>query len=77
MLIPETLSNIHPRDTLHYGKSVSRERLNAWIGLCGNGDLAGPYFFEGDLNGESYLEMFNHFVIPQLSLTYIFDFNRF
>ena len=60
----------------HSDKSVSREKLNVWIGLCGNGTLVGPQFSEGNLSGESYLEMLNHFVIGQLSLTYLFNFNH-
>ena len=39
---------------------------SVWVGLCGNGALSGPFFFEGNVNGENYLQMLNGEVFPQL-----------
>ena len=47
-----------------------------WVGLCGNGSLLGPYFYENNVTGDSYLQMLNRMVIPQLALEYMVDFNR-
>ena len=35
----------------------SRERLTIWVGLCGNGELIGPVFFDRSVFGPSYLQM--------------------
>lgn len=37
-----------------------------WAGVIG-GHVIGPYFFEGNVTGESYLAMLQNFVIPQLN----------
>ena len=29
-------------------------------------NLIGPYFFDGNINGQAYLEMLNNFVLPQV-----------
>ena len=60
----------------NYDKNASREKLTVWIGLCGNGSVLGPYFFENNVTGERYLEMLNVMAIPQLSLEYMMEFNR-
>jgi len=52
-----------------YEKPKSREKVSVWVGLCGDGGLIGPYFFQGNVNGASYLEMLNNYVIPELSFT--------
>ena len=31
----------------------SRQKFTAFCGMCGNGILLGPYFFEGKLMGET------------------------
>ena len=36
-------------------------------GLCGNGLLMGPIFFEGNTNGQVYLDMINDNVVPILA----------
>jgi hypothetical protein len=46
-----------------------------WIGLCGNGRLIGQFFFERNVNGEAYLEMFNVRVVPALAEHYILQTN--
>lgn len=38
----------------------------AWAGIINN-DLIGPYFFQGNVDAEAYLEMLNNFVLPELN----------
>jgi hypothetical protein len=45
----------------------SREKLHVWIGLCGNGELIGPYFFNRNVNGRTYGDMLTQFVFPAIS----------
>ena len=49
-----------------YERNESRARITVWVGLCGNGKLIGPFFFEGSVNGVKYLEMLNEKVFPKL-----------
>ena len=54
----------HPE--FNYDVNFSREKVNVWAGLCGNGLLLGPFFFERNLNGIGYLQILNEQVIPEL-----------
>ena len=56
----------HPPPDFHYTRNESRKRITAWVGLCGDGSLIGPYFFEGSVNGQNYLVMLNEEIFPQL-----------
>ena len=38
-----------------FSKSMSKEKLSVSIGLCENGELIGPFFFKGNVNGEACL----------------------
>ena len=60
----------------NYDIPESREKLTVWIGLCGEGTLIGPYFFAGNVNGQSYLQLLNQMVIPELALNHWLDFNQ-
>ena len=40
-----------------YAVPESRERLTVRVGLCGNGELIGPVFFDRSVSGPSYLQM--------------------
>ena len=42
-----------------YELSASREKRTVWMGLCGNGSVIGPIFFERNQNGAAYLQMLN------------------
>ena len=44
----------------------SRAKLTVWVGLCGNGDILGPYFFERNVDGIAYLQMLLENVFPML-----------
>ena len=41
----------------HYDVNDSRQKLTAWVELCGNGNMLGPFFFDGNVNGQSYLNL--------------------
>ena len=47
-----------------------RHKVTVWAGLCGDGRIIGPYFFEGNVNGQAYLQMIDDFVIPELVANY-------
>ena len=53
----------NPRDFFFDANSSN---LTAWAGLCGNGVIVGPYFFEGNVNGIANLTMLNEKIIPTL-----------
>ena len=40
--------------------------MSVWMGLSGSGHLIGPFFYEGNLNGNAYLQMLNEEIIPRL-----------
>lgn len=42
-----------------------RQKLNVWAGILGN-RLVGPFFIEGNLNGELYLEMLQKLIVPAM-----------
>ena len=50
-----------PAEDFVYDKPSSGEKLIVWIGLVRN-NLIGPFFFDGNVNGQTYLEMLNNFV---------------
>lgn len=39
--------------------------VHVWIGICSQG-LVGPFFFEGNINADSYLNMLQEQIIPAL-----------
>ena len=47
-----------------YQVSESQEKRAVWVGLCGDGSLIGPYFFESNVTGLAYVEMSNEKVFP-------------
>ena len=40
--------------------------MSVWTGLSGSGHIIGPFFYEGNLNGNAYLQMLNEEIIPRL-----------
>ena len=50
----------------NYDVSCSRQKWTVWLGLCGSGQVIGPFFFERSVNGINYLQMINTDVLPQL-----------
>lgn len=59
----------------HYDVPHTREKLTVWAALCGNGSVLGPHFFDGNVNGDTYLNMIEALVIPEMND--IFNFNLF
>ena len=59
------------RPDFTYERDNSRQKLTVWVGLCGNGSLIGPYFFEGSVTGRKYLEMLNNYVFQTIAASYL------
>ncbi|KAF2368238.1 Protein of unknown function DUF4817 [Trinorchestia longiramus] len=51
------LSSNNPPEENVFEKSIRREKLSVWAGLCGSGNVIGPIFYDENLTGEIYLEM--------------------
>ena len=52
----------------YYNVNDSRQKLTAWVGLCRNGDMLGPFFFSGNVNEQSYLNLLNDEVVPLMTV---------
>ena len=50
----------------NYEVNISRDKLTVWIGLCGNGQIIGQFFFERNVTGQVYLQMIDNDVVSQL-----------
>ena len=63
----------------HYNVNDSRQKLTVWVGLFRNGEMLGPFFFDGNVNGQSYLNLLNVEVIPSMTVLFQDQFheNRF
>lgn len=59
----------------YFDRNNSREKVTAWAGLCGNGDIMGPFFFDENVTGARYLNMINDDLVPDLMQH--FNFNIF
>ena len=44
-----------------------------WAGLCGNGTIIGPFFFDVNINGQTYLNVINEEIVPQMQMHFQFD----
>ena len=53
-----------------YQVSESREKRTVWIGLCVDGSLIGPFFFDSNVTGLAYLEMLNEKVFSTVLGTF-------
>ncbi|KAF2368177.1 Protein of unknown function DUF4817 [Trinorchestia longiramus] len=53
----------------NFNVGISREKVSVWIGLCGNGHVIGPYFYNNNLNGGKYLDLTNNRIVPRLQET--------
>ena len=45
--------------------SNNQPGITVWVALCSMG-VIGPYFFEGNVKGDNYLEMLTTYLVPQL-----------
>jgi len=50
---------------VHVGKAVNLPVVYVWCGLSARG-LIGPFFFEGTVTGEAYLEMLRSSILPAI-----------
>ena len=64
-IMQRKMENIH----FNFDKNSSRQKLSVWAGVCGNGTLLGPFFFERNVTGQANLEILN-IIIPALLRTY-------
>ncbi|KAF2355721.1 hypothetical protein FHG87_013524 [Trinorchestia longiramus] len=71
---PETQEN-NPSEW-NFEKSICQDKLSLWIGLCGNGSLVGPLFYDNNLTGVAYLNLINEAIVPELRYIYANQFNR-
>ena len=60
---------------LNYDVISSYQKIIAWWGLRGNGSFLGPFFFNNNVNGMSYLEILNEEILPTLVLLFPDKFN--
>ncbi|KAF2365476.1 hypothetical protein FHG87_003760 [Trinorchestia longiramus] len=52
--------------SFNFDVRISREKVPVWMGLCGNGHVIGPYFYNNNLNGVEYLDLINNRIVPRL-----------
>ncbi|KAF2352904.1 Protein of unknown function DUF4817 [Trinorchestia longiramus] len=60
----------------NFEKSICQDKLSLWIGLCGNGSLVGPLFYDNNLYGVAYLDLINEAIVLELRHIYANRFNR-
>ena len=46
------------------------------VGLCGNGHMLGPFFFDGNGNRRSYINVFNDEIIPLMTMLFQNQFHE-
>ncbi|KAF2353208.1 hypothetical protein FHG87_016039 [Trinorchestia longiramus] len=55
---------------------MNGDKLSLWIGLCGNGSLVGPLFYDNNnLTGVAYLDLINEAIVHELRHIYANRFN--
>ena len=66
-------------NTRHYGPNNpnitydiphNKQKVMVWIGMIGDNTIIGPYFFHANITGQTYLDMINRYVVPQLVRRY-------
>ena len=64
---------------LNYDRPNACQKLIVRIGFCGNGQVPGPFLFDGNMTGNSYLEMVNMEILPLLVmlLPHQFQYDQF
>jgi hypothetical protein len=50
----------------NFKRNCNPGKVTVWAGLFGGCQIVGPYFFEGNVNGNSYLAMLTEFVVPNI-----------
>ena len=65
-----------PPENAVFNVSFRREKMSVWAGLCGNGTVIGPIFYERHLDGEYYLQLLRERIIPEVEANYGDHFNE-
>jgi len=60
---------VNHHNCVYVGKAVNLPGVNVWCGLSARG-LMGPFFFEGTVTGEAYLEMLCSSILPAVRARY-------
>ena len=55
-----------PPANFNFKRNCNPGKVTVWAALFGGCQIVGPYFFEGNVNGNSYLAMLNEFVVPNI-----------
>ena len=59
-----------------FQRNNDRHKITVWVGLMGNGNIIGPFFFERNVDGNGYFQMINQQVVPALRRMRRFGPNR-
>ena len=60
----------------HCNANDSRQKLTVWVRLCGKVDMLGPFFFDGNVNGQTYLNLLNDKAIPLITVLFPNQFHE-
>ena len=55
---------------------ISGKTVSAWIGMCEKGHLVGPFFYETNSTGDSYMNLITERIIPELQQIHGNRFDR-
>ena len=55
-----------PPANFNFKRNCNPEKVTVRAGLFGGCQIVGPYFFEGNVNGNSYLAMLNEFLVTNI-----------
>ena len=61
----------------NFDVGMSREKVSAWMRMCGNGSFVGPVFYENSMIGDRYLNLITERIIPELREIYQNRFKYF
>ena len=50
--------------------SLRRKKVSVWAGICGNGAVIGPFFYDGALKGDTYNNMLQENIITSIRRAY-------
>lgn len=59
---------IWAKENPHYflqTRTQSPQKVNVWLGILGH-HIIGPFYIDGNLNGEKYLELLQHRIYPEI-----------
>ncbi|KAF2360355.1 Protein of unknown function DUF4817 [Trinorchestia longiramus] len=71
-----TYASENQTPNFNFDVGIIREKVSVWMGLCGNGHVIGPYFYNSNLNGVEYLDLINNRIVQRLRETHGNRINR-